>query len=177
MKIEKSTIRSICNRLLQILARNLPGGRGFRVLLHRLRGVTIGKNVFIGTDVIIETALPHLVYIGDHVALGTRCLLLAHFDGDVVNRTFSEDTTLKIHSNVFIGPGAIILPRVTIGEGAVVAAGSVVTKNVPPRCMVQGNPAEVVAKCDTPLSASTSTWDFVRGLRRVRDDNKNSHED
>ena len=53
---------------------------------------------------------------------------------------------IVIHDRVWIGPGVTILHNVTIGEGAVVAAGAVVTKNIPPFTLVGGIPAKVIAK-------------------------------
>ena len=49
-----------------------------------------------------------------------------------------------IGDNVWIGTGTIILPGVTIGDGAIVAAGSVVNKSVPENCIYGGNPAELI---------------------------------
>ena len=66
-------------RLLQVLALYAPGSTSFRVWLHRRRGVTIGRDVFIGTDVILETDRPELIYIGDRVTIGIRDTIIAHF--------------------------------------------------------------------------------------------------
>lgn len=55
---------------------------------------------------------------------------------------------INVHDRVWIGAGAIIMPGVTIGEGAMVAAGSVVTKDVPPRMVVAGNPARILRSVD-----------------------------
>ena len=55
---EKHVLKSARNRVLQSLARGGPGGNTFRVTLHRWRGVRIGKEVWIGYDVIVETAYP-----------------------------------------------------------------------------------------------------------------------
>jgi acetyltransferase-like isoleucine patch superfamily enzyme len=73
--------------------------------------------------------------------------------------------SVRIEDDVFIGPGAIILPNVTIGHGAVVHAGSVVTRSVPPLTMVRGNPAEPVARCGVPLGRSTPLRQFYRQLQ------------
>jgi UDP-3-O-[3-hydroxymyristoyl] glucosamine N-acyltransferase len=143
------------NRILQALART-PGSMSWRILLHRARGVKIGKGAFIGTDTIIETAQPSLVSIGDDVSICTRVTIIAHF---------REMTKVRIEDQAFIGPGAIILPGVVIGMGAVVTAGSVVTKSVPPRTMVQGNPAVPVAKCGVPLTMSTNLPEFYLKLK------------
>ena len=62
--------------------------------------------------------------------------------GDIVAKE------VVIEDGVFIGVHAIILPGVTIGEGAMVGAGAVVTKDVPPRTMVAGNPARVIRQLD-----------------------------
>ena len=61
-----------------------------------------------------------------------------------------------------------MLPGVTIGRGAVVMAGSVVTRSVPPMTMVQGNPAAPVAKCGVPLGANTPLGEFYRALQPLR---------
>jgi acetyltransferase-like isoleucine patch superfamily enzyme len=128
--------------------------------MHRLRGVRIGERAFIGTDTLIETSYPHLVVIGDDVTLSIRCLIVAHSPGPL-----PDAPTVRIEDEVFIGPGAIVLPNVTIGRGAVVTAGSVVTKSVPPMTLVQGNPAQPVGRCSIPLARGTSVKQFYRGLR------------
>jgi acetyltransferase-like isoleucine patch superfamily enzyme len=84
-----------------------------------------------------------------------RVTIIAHF---------RETQGVKIEEDVFVGPGAMILPSVVIGEGSVVAAGSVVTKSVPPSTMVQGNPAVPVARCDVPLGPQTTIAEFEKGL-------------
>src|SRR5690349_15122215 len=112
---EEAFLRASINRSLQLLARILPGG-ALRTMLHRARGVHIGKDVFISEDVILENSCPDLITIADRVTLGIRTTIIAHFRelGDGV----------RIESDVFVGPGSIILPNVVIGRGAVVAAGS-----------------------------------------------------
>ena len=59
----------------------------------------------------------------------------------------------------------IILPNVVIGRGAVVAAGSVVTRSVPPMTVVQGNPAVPVAQCGVPLGPDVTQKEFSRRLK------------
>jgi acetyltransferase-like isoleucine patch superfamily enzyme len=113
--------------------------------------VQIGKNVFIGLGVLLESAYPHLVSIGDDVTISVRTIVIAHFKGTAKQAREDHEPSVRIEDNVFIGPGVIILPNVTIGEGAVVSAGSVVNHSVPPQTMVQGNPARVVAHCGVPL--------------------------
>jgi acetyltransferase-like isoleucine patch superfamily enzyme len=78
---------------------------------------------------------------------------------------FRETQGVKIEQDAFVGPGAIILPNVTIGRGAVVTAGSVVTQSVPPMTMVQGNPAVPIAKCGMVLGNDVTLKDFSRRLR------------
>ena len=65
----------------------------------------------------------------------------------ITNPYFDFVTKLiLIHDNVWIATGAIILPGVTIGEGAVIAAGAVVTKDVEPWTVVGGNPSKLIKK-------------------------------
>src|SRR5260370_15087448 len=70
-----------------------------------------------------------------------------------------------MEDDAYIGPAAVILPHVRIGRGAVVTAGSVVTRSVPPMTMVQGNPAKVVARCGIPLTWETPIKKFYSNLR------------
>lgn len=161
----ESTLAGARRRLLAIIALYGPGAETTRVRLHRLRGVKIGSGCFIGTDVIIETAFPHLVEIGDRVDLSMRTTIVAHQQGEVADES---KASVRIEDDVFIGPGSILLPHVTVGHGAVVTAGSVVTTSVPPLTMVRGNPAEPIARCGVPLGRSTPMREFYRRLRPIR---------
>lgn len=136
-------LRGIKNRVLQHLARIAPGATTLRVWLNRARGVQIGNNVMIGYDTILDTSRPHLISIKDGCFIGMRVTVIAHF---------KESEGVRIEQDAFIGPGVIILPRVVIGRGAVVTAGSVVTHSVAPMTVVQGNPAAPVARCGVPLA-------------------------
>lgn len=160
----ESPISGLKNRILQSLAMVVPGGWGIRVMLHRLRGVKIGRGVWIGYQALIETGYPDKVTIGDRVIIGIRSTILAHFQ---------DLTGVSIENDVYIGAGAMILPGVTVGQGSVVSAGSVVTTSVPPMTVVQGNPAKRVAKCGIPLGSSTSRLEFIRNLKRI-DERKTS---
>jgi acetyltransferase-like isoleucine patch superfamily enzyme len=147
------------NRILLVLARIAPGATTLRVRLNRWRGVNIGKDVWIGYDAIIETSCPHLVTIRDRAAIGMRATIIAH------NR---EQRGVVIEEDATLGAGVIVLPAVTIGRGAMVTAGSVVTKSVPPKTMVQGNPAQPVAIVEIPYGFGVSMKEFAKGLRRLR---------
>src|SRR5205823_2217649 len=147
------------NRILQFLARNAPGATTIRVRLNRWRGVNIGKGVWIGYDTIIETSCPHLVTIRDRAAVGMRVTIIAH------NR---EQRGVLIEEDASLGAGVIVLPNVTIGRGAIVTAGSVVTKSVPPKTMMQGNPARPIATVEVPFGLNVSLKEFAKGLRPLR---------
>lgn len=168
----RRNIAGIRNRLLQVVALYAPGGDSTRVRLHRLRGVEIGEDTWIGFDTLIEPSYPHRVVIGRRVAVGMRVLILAHFAHHGRNRESSEGTmddrvSVRIEDDVFIGPGVMIMPNVTIGAGAVVAAGSVVTRSVAPLTMVQGNPAKPIARCGIPLGLDTPIKEFYRRLTPI----------
>jgi maltose O-acetyltransferase len=97
----------------------------------------------IGFNVNIDNVYPDLITISDGAALAGSNLLLAHskppahFAGVV--ESFAAPVTIE--RNAWIGIGAIILAGVTVGEGSIVSAGSVVTREVPPRYLAAGNPA------------------------------------
>src|SRR5271155_4708568 len=152
-----SLFRRSINRILQMFTMILPGGQNLRVSLHRARGVSIGKNVWISSNVVLETEYPQLVTIDDDAFIGIGVIVIAHFK--------ESRRGVRIGKRAFIGPGVIILPDVEIGEGAVVTAGSVVTSSIPAMTVVQGNPAIPIAKCGVPLWPDTTLKEFSRRLR------------
>jgi acetyltransferase-like isoleucine patch superfamily enzyme len=159
---------ALSNRILQSAARSLPGAFTLRVWAHRMRGVKIGNNVHIASDVTIETAYPQWVSIGDNVQLGVRCLILAHIHSLPPKESEVRNfVSVHIDDDVYVGPATVILPNVRIGRGAVITAGSVVTRSVPPMTMVQGNPAKPVARCGIPLTWNTPIKKFYASLKPV----------
>jgi carbonic anhydrase/acetyltransferase-like protein (isoleucine patch superfamily) len=154
---EANLLRAFKIRILQALARSAPGGAAMRVRLHRARGVKIGDNVYIGYDSILETSKPWLIEIEDDALLGVRTTIIAHFNGA---------QGVRIGKAAYIGPCSVILPNVVIGHGAVVSAGSVVTRSVPPLTVVQGNPAVAVATISKPMGWM-SVKAFAKQLRPI----------
>lgn len=109
--------------------------------------LTIGEQSFINSGAIILDN--GSVTIGKKVMLGPRVqLYTAAHSLDTERRIAGEETAkpINIEDNVWIGGGAIILPGVRIGKGAVVGAGSVVTKDVASEDRVAGNPARSIVK-------------------------------
>jgi serine acetyltransferase len=146
-------------RVLQLIAFHAPGAKTLRVQLHRWRGVKIGQNTWIGYQVLLDTSHPELISIGNNVIISIRAMLISHFRGP---------EGITIEDDVFIGPGAIILPNVTIGRGAVVTAGSVVSSSIGPMTVVQGNPARPIATCGVTLGEKTSMVHFLNSLRPLK---------
>jgi len=148
----KGKLRDLYLQILHILAMNIPFGRLKRTF-YRLRGTKIGKYVDIASGVFIEESFPHLVEIEDHVDIGPNVIIVAH-DSSAHCLDSKIPIVCKkvvIRRNAYIGAGAIILPGVTIGEYSIVAAGAVVTRDVPPRTIVAGIPARVIGKVDDHL--------------------------
>jgi acetyltransferase-like isoleucine patch superfamily enzyme len=88
------------------------------------------------------------VEIGAHCLFGPRCVIVDHNHGIQPGSRIDEQPCIarpiRIGADVWCGAGAVILPGVTIGDGAVVGAQSVVTRNVPSMAVVAGNPARVL---------------------------------
>jgi heptaprenylglycerol acetyltransferase len=166
------SLAGVRNRALQLVALYSPGGDTIRPMLHRRRGVKIGSRTWVGFDTLIEPSYPHRVEIGDRVAIGIRVLILAHFahlgrNRESANGELDDRVSVRIEDDAFIGPGAIIMPNVTIGHGAVVTSGSVVTRSVAPLTMVQGNPAQPIARCGVPLGLDTPVKEFYARLTPI----------
>ncbi len=145
--------RKIRNIILYRLAYFCPLN-GWRVKMHRWRGVHIGKNVYIGMQCTIDNAYPEYIFIEDNVSVVNETTILAHsnpyphFEGVFP----SQVSPVVIRRGAWIGVKSILLPGVTVGEKAVVSAGSVVVRNVPPYTLVGGNPAKKITEYKTLIT-------------------------
>lgn len=120
----------------------------------RLIGVKIGENCLIYRSIEWPSE-PYLIFIGDNVQLTRGVAIHTHGGGHVARRIYPEFDVfgkVVINSWAYIGAHSQILPGVTIGEGAIVAAGSIVTKSVLPGMVVGGNPAKVICSVDDYLA-------------------------
>lgn len=149
-------------RLLLALRRNIHLGRnstfGRGTVFYAPHEITIGDNVYIGKYCSLETDME----IGSDVLIGSNVGLVGKYDhdytsigksikdspwiGDADYQFKGKDLKIRVGSDVWIGYGAVILGGVTIGRGAIVAAGSVVTRDVAPYSIVGGNPAKVISR-------------------------------
>jgi len=151
-------------RLVGRIAYFLPGGFSLRPSLHRWRGVRIGKNVWISQYVYIDEIHPKAVSIGDNCTIGLRASIIAHVYWGPIREKESANA-VTIESDVFIGPHCVILPGVLIGRGAVIKAGTVVSRDVPPAVLYGGDNPRPLARVTIPMTAPHSYEEFVRGLR------------
>lgn len=114
-------------------------------------GCHVGKDIFVGDNVRIDSGHADLIYIDDHahIAGGTR--LLCH-QRDLSNYCVGDDYAklgyklkpIHLCKGCLVGMESFVMPGVTIGEGAIVGAGSLVTKDVPAWTIATGRPAKVV---------------------------------
>lgn len=115
-----------------------------RIKMLRLCGVQIGKNCFIGTDVSFDTMFPEMVSIGNHVKITSGTKIITHFFNPYDQGMYLGKVVIQ--DEVFIGLNTLIVIPATIGEGAVLGAGSVVVKDVPSWEIWGGNPARFIKK-------------------------------
>ena len=127
-------------------------------LERRAARVTIGCRTHVGGGTLLDAA--HSIAIGDGVLIAFDVLIMDHNSHAIPFIERSNDVeewmrggkdwknvktgAITVHSRSWVGARSIILKGVTIGEGAIVAAGSVVTKDVPAWTIVGGNPARVI---------------------------------
>lgn len=143
-------VGAVGKRWLHVAARYAPLPPATRASLHRRRGVNVGNRVFIGTEVFIDDAVPSSVTLEDDVTVIAQTTILGHtyyprhfhrLLGDEATRAELKTT---IGRGAYLGLRSTILAGVTVGEYAIVGAGSVVTSDVAPYTMVAGVPARLV---------------------------------
>lgn len=104
--------------------------------------IHIGSNTYVGMNCLMLDSAP--IYIGNRVIIdaGVQIYTASHpLDAEERSKGLVFAKSVVIEDDVYIGSGAIICPGVTLGKGAVIDAGTVVTHNVEPGCRAHGNPA------------------------------------
>ncbi len=115
-----------------------------RASFYYPRNISLGDDTIVGERVVLDGR--DVLKIGSHVDIASE-VMIYNCEHNVEDENFSAQCgKVIIEDYVFIGPRAIILPGITIGRGAVVGAGAVVTKDVPPFAIVGGVPAKIIGE-------------------------------
>lgn len=141
--------------------------RGVDIRIHQQGEIEIGENTYIG---------PYTCLSGNNIKIGNSCLIASH-SGIYANNHIFADPNCKIvtqgnsykgiviEDDCWLGSGVKVLDGVTIGEGSIVGANAVVTKNIPPYSIAVGAPAKVIAKRDgSQISAKTLSANHTTSL-------------
>lgn len=128
------------NFLIIALCRYLPffGMKNF--LCRRLLGMKVGRDVSIGLMVMFDIFFPQLISIGDNSIIGYNTTILTH---EFLVEEYRKGP-VEIGAGVLIGSNVTILPGVKISSGAVVGAGSLVNRDIPPGALAAGVPARII---------------------------------
>lgn len=133
--------------------------RKLRPAIFRSVGCHVGNNVFIGDKVWIDSGHSDMIFIDDHahVASGSRLLchqrnLSNYCQGDDYAKLGYIIKPIHLCKGCLVGMETFVMPGVTIGEGAIVGAGSLVTKDVPAWTIATGRPAKVVKEIPKRLN-------------------------
>lgn len=107
--------------------------------------ITIGRNVYIGPGVVLDWSFGHLITIGDEATVVSGTRILCHDASSNRRLGVTWCAPVVIGARAYVGADALILPGVSIGDDAVVAAGAVVTRDVESGTVVAGIPAEQIS--------------------------------
>ena len=135
---------------------------------HKVMGVEIGDCCFISAGAWLDNRSGKVI-IGNHVSITKGAKILSH---DATSWRLKKDkpepekVVTRLDDHVFIGMNAVVLAGVHIRENSVIGAGAVVSKDVPPNCVVVGNPMKIIKKYDMTTGEWRSVSDPV--LQMVR---------
>ncbi len=135
--------------------KNLFAASGEKVFIEQGFYCDYGDKIYLGDNVYINMNCTFLdganIIIDDDCLIGPNVQLLTINHATTPEKRLLKESyasNIQLNTNVWIGAGAIILPGVTIGNGAVIAAGSVVTQDVPDAWLYAGNPAKAIRALD-----------------------------
>jgi acetyltransferase-like isoleucine patch superfamily enzyme len=128
------------NFLVLSLCRYLPWLGMKNWLYSHLLGMNIGKNASVGLMAMFDVFFPQLVSIGENTIIGYNATILTH---EFLIREYRKGR-VEIGREVVIGNNTTILPGVSIGDGAMVGACSLVNKDIPPGALAGGVPARII---------------------------------
>ena len=152
-KEKKGFVFKLKNKIGKIIAKTAPHN-SLRVWGVKMCGFEVGKKVYIGSDLIIASMNSEkncFLHIGNRVAIAPRVTLVLSSDANwsnLMNIVKPIRGKIILQDDCWLGSGVIVLPGVTIGECAIVGAGSVVTKDVPPYTVVADVPAKFIKKVE-----------------------------
>ena len=109
-----------------------------RLWLVKVWGMDIHPTVRIALSAKLDRTFPAGVHVGAYTSIAFEARIMTH------DRTRGLYVNTRIGQNCFIGGRSMILPGIEIGDNCVIGAGAVVTKSVPPRSIVAGNPAKII---------------------------------
>jgi acetyltransferase-like isoleucine patch superfamily enzyme len=140
-------VSSLFKKALGVLGLYAPPPLNKFLAIYRGVKFVDSRTTWIGVRTFIDNEYPELIKIGANVTISFDVNIIAHTEPPLtVQQRYMPKTqdAVEIKDNVFIGARAIILPGVTINQWALVAAGSVVTRDVPEFAIVAGNPARYI---------------------------------
>lgn len=137
-------IKRIWSKLMMIISRSSLMPTGIRTKILKAGGVKMKGWCFIGAGVHFDEMRPDLIELGNHVTITSGTHILSHFYNPRRGRFYYGKVT--IGDNVFIGMNTLIVNAVNIGDGAVIGAGSIVSKDIPAGEIWAGNPARFIKK-------------------------------
>ena len=135
---------------MQFLSRIRGNGTNIKKAIKN--GLVVGKNFNCAPSVFIDPMHCFLICIGDDCTFTAKVHILAHDASTKKHLGFTKIGKVIVGNRVFLGVGVIVLPGVTIGDDAIVGAGSVVTKSIPPKEVWGGVPAQKICTLEEYLS-------------------------
>jgi acetyltransferase-like isoleucine patch superfamily enzyme len=147
------------NRIVKTLYNNIYAKFNHEGYIRHI-GVNAGENLHIyGNPYSMFGSEPWCITLGNNVHITKEVLFVTHDGGTLLYRHLIPDLEITapivVEDNVYIGVRSIILPGVTIGENSIIAAGSIVSKDVPPNSVFGGVPAKFIK----------SSHDYLEGIK------------